>query len=88
MIKSLDFVKYEEHIDLVTKVSEYISAGGKLIYQASIEWIGKTCNKTAWWSEDSLEVIDNLPNLLSRELRHPFSRGKKYEDSIYPIKSK
>ena len=86
MIKPLDIVKYNEHVGLITEVSEFIS-DGKPVYQASIEWFGKTMNKTAWWEEQSLTVIDNLPNVLSRELRHPFSSGKHYEDDIFPIKS-
>ena len=84
MIKPLDLVKYNDHVGLVTEVGEFISKGGK-VYQASIEWIGKTHGKTAWWQEQELEIIDNLPNLLSRELRHPFSSNKKYEENIFPI---
>jgi len=38
-------------------------------------------NMTAWWHEDEIEIIDNLPDLLSRELKHPFGH-----DSLQPFK--
>jgi len=88
MIKPLDFVKYDNHIGIVTEVSEFLSTEQKIIYSASIAWIGKTLNQSAWWQESSLQIIDNLPNLLTRKLRHPFSSGKKYEEDLYPIEIK
>jgi hypothetical protein len=33
---------------------------------------------------NEIEVIDNLPRLLSRELAHPFGSGEKYIDNCYP----
>lgn len=43
----------------------------------SIRWLGSHNIKSAWWSPDEgLEVIDNLPNFLARNMAHPFDNNK------------
>ena len=48
--------------------------------KASIDFINgcnKALNHNAWWEEgDGLEIIDNLPRLLSSAMAHPFGTGK------------
>jgi hypothetical protein len=68
-MKPLDFVRTNTGgIGMITEVS---TTQG--IHTASIEFL-HSCDggKTAWWSRDEIEIIDSLPDLLSRELKHPF----------------
>lgn len=53
----------------------------------SVEWIGgsKTLHNS-WWEPDKLIKIDSLPNLISRNMAHPFGNNKKYVDEFYPKK--
>ena len=52
------------------------------IYTASIDFLNAfRGEKRAWWSEDEFKVIDNLPDLLSRNLNHPFGN-----DSLQPFR--
>lgn len=87
-IKPLDFVRPKERVNkvgMITELSSFINGKNEIYYQASIEWIGGSDGlKTAWWGMNEIEVIDNLPRLLSRELAHPFGNGKQYVDSCYP----
>ena len=55
--------------------------------EASITFIGDgnpTKEKNAWWQENELVVLDNLPSLLSRNLAHPMGNGKKMAMKAYP----
>lgn len=72
-MKPLDFVKIKNgSIGMITEV--YIDANGT--YSASIEFLKPITNeKTAWWDEDEFEIIDNLPDLLSRNLCHPMGNN-------------
>jgi len=83
-MKSLDFVKTPKGgFALIKEIGEY--DGGKI--QASITFIGDLNpgkEKNAWWKEGELEVIDNLPSLLARELPHPFGDGKVHALKAYP----
>ena len=68
-MKPLDFVKTKAgNIGMITEVS---TAGEQL--SAAIEFLrGFEGEKFAWWDADEFEVIDNIPDLLSRRLKHPF----------------
>jgi len=78
-MKPLDFIRVKEtgSIGMITEVS---TTQG--IYSASVEFLNCfTGEKTAWWNDDEFEIIDNLPDLLARELKHPFGN-----DSLQPFK--
>ena len=76
-MRPLDLVRTKKgDIGLITEVKSYKAVSGKIVWSASIEFL--KCfdePKTAWWDEDEIEIIDNLPNLLSRELAHPIGTG-------------
>lgn len=79
-MKPLDFIKTKRGaIGMITEVSLHGEEK-----TASIEFI-KTleATKTAWWHEDEFEIIDNLPDLLSRQLAHPMGTN-----SLQPFKTK
>jgi len=78
-MKPLDFVKTKKgNVGMITEVS---TSGNVL--SASVEFLGTfKGEKSAWWYEDEFEIIDNLPDLISRELKHPFGEG-----SLQPFKS-
>lgn len=67
----------QKNVGLVTEVNR---EGG-----ISIEWIGKAGLKNAWWNPDELEIVDSLPNLLVREMAHPFGNNKSSASEYYPI---
>lgn len=47
------------------------------VKEFSIDWFGSpNGNKNAWWREEELEYIDNLPAVLAYNVGHPFGRGK------------
>lgn len=70
------FIDDSKFIGIVTEVSNgYFS----------VSWIGKYQIKCAWWSEEELEVVDNLLNLLPRDMTHPFGSNKDMPDKIFPI---
>jgi hypothetical protein len=77
-MKPLDFVKTRKgNLGMITEVS---TCQGNLT--ASVAFLGTfEGEKTAWWGADELEVVDNLPDLLSRNLNHPFGTG-----SLQPFK--
>ncbi len=68
----------EKYVGLVTEVD---GIGGS----CSVEWLGEG-NKhlhNAWWSQDELIKIDSLPNLLAREMAHPFGQNREKADDFY-----
>lgn len=77
-MKPLDFVITNAgNVGMITEVS---TTQG--IHTASVEFLNEfKGEKTAWWSVDEFKVIDNLPDLLTRELAHPFGN-----DSLQPFK--
>lgn len=80
-MKPLDFVKTKAgNIGIITEVQ-----GGLGEESASISFLNSFNThyeeKTAWWKKNELEVIDNLPDILSRNLKHPFGTG-----SLQPFK--
>jgi hypothetical protein len=82
-MRQLDFVRTENGtIGIITEMS----ASGS----ASVEFLRgqkQYGEKTAWWIESELTVIDSLPWLLSRELSHPFGNGKEQAETIFGIKA-
>lgn len=53
---------------------------------ASVSWIGESYGlHNAWWDMNELEVIDNLPRILSNNLAHPFGRNTKQGTLFFPI---
>lgn len=55
---------------------------------ASISWIGESYGlHNAWWDINELEVIDNLPRILSNNLAHPFGRNTKQGTLFFPIEN-
>lgn len=79
-MKPLDFIKTKRgDIGMITEVSEHEDGN-----TASIEFLGTFEGyKTAWWHKHEFEIIDNLPDLLSRELAHPMGTN-----SLQPFKTK
>lgn len=71
------FVDDSKCIGIVTEVSK----NG----DCSVSWVGNSPIKCAWWSEKELEVVDNLPNLLSRNMAHPFGVNQMNADDVFPI---
>lgn len=71
-MKPLDFIKTTKgNIGMITEVS---TTQGCL--SASIEFLGTfRGEKNAWWAADEFTVIDNLPDLLARKLRHLMGNG-------------
>lgn len=89
-MKPLDFVKTKEgNIGMITEVSRSTGTDSETFksvkyFQCSVSWLlTMTENKCAWWSESELEVIDSLPDLLSRNLSHPFGSG-----SVQPFRKR
>lgn len=78
-MKPLDFVKTKTgNIGIITEVS---TTQGR--YSASIEFLNTFAGeKVSWWTVDEFDVIDNLPDLLSRKLKHPMGC-----DSLQPFKT-
>lgn len=68
----------DRYVGLVTEVSYDGSC--------SVEWLGDGNRflKTAWWKQEELAKEDSLPNLLAREMAHPFGNNWKEVDKYYP----
>lgn len=77
-MKPLDFVMSPDgSFGIITEVGE---RGG----DASVDWIYSVkSEKTAWWRPGTLKVINNLPNILARTMRHNMGAG-----SYQPFRSK
>lgn len=77
-MKPLDFVITKNgSIGMITEVS---TTQG--ILSASISFLRNfKGEKTAWWYAHEFDVIDNLPDMLSRNLKHPFGNN-----SLQPFK--
>jgi hypothetical protein len=88
-IKPLDFVKTPKgNIAMIKEVNEYSKSDNGRSNQYSIIFLGggnPNQERNAWWYQSELEVIDNLPSLLARNLIHPFGCGKKSALKYYPI---
>lgn len=87
-MKPLDFVRTPKGgIALITEMNYPTQEG--LENSFSIEFLNG-CNPAgehnAWWGEGELELLDNLPSLLGRNLIHPFGRGKQPALDAFPIK--
>lgn len=87
-MKPLDFIKTKAgNIGIITEVSvcqgiNIESGADEKFYSASVSFLNTfKGEKSAWWHEEECEVIDSLPDLLSRNLTHPFGTG-----SIQPFK--
>lgn len=53
---------------------------------ASVSWIGESYGlHNAWWDAKDLNVIDNLPRILSNNLAHPFGKNEKQGDLYFPV---
>lgn len=67
-MRPLDFVRIKTgEIGLITEVN---------VSGANIEFFKIYPNiKTAWYDENEIEIIDNLADLLSRELAHLFGNN-------------
>jgi|GEM_PF-5175306 len=86
LIKPLDFVKtLNGSIAIVSEITSYISTEKEPVYRASIEYIYqvKEDEKNAWWDKDDLEIIHNLPRLLTMMCVHPFSSNKELNFKQY-----
>lgn len=83
-MKPLDFVITPKGaLAIVTEVND-TQIDGQV--NASIEFIGEntTYEHSAWWSQNELKVVDNLPSILARCMVHPFGSGKGPALRIYP----
>ena len=79
-MRPLDFVRLPNgSVGMITEVSTTQGT-----HTASVRWIGGTENKCAWWDADEFKIIDNLADLLARELAHPFSNDtlQPYEENF------
>jgi hypothetical protein len=89
VIRPMDFIRLtsideskvikdtENHIGLVKEVSPW--------KRVSVMWIGNTYSRRAWFSFDEVETIDNMANLLTREMANLREYGKDNADKFYPI---
>lgn len=70
----------DRYVGLVTEISD----DGR----CSVEWLGNGNRflKSAWWKQEELLKEDSLPNLLAREMVHPFGNNSKLVDNFYPKK--
>ena len=68
----------DRYVGLVTEVSNDGAC--------SVEWLGDGNRflKCAWWNQEELVKEDSLPNLLAREMAHPFGNNRKDVDKYYP----
>lgn len=89
-MKPLDFVKTPlGSIALITEMNINKGGNNNDIKSYSISFLGEKNpgEKNAWWYEhEGLQVIDNLPSLLARNLVHPFGTGKEVALQVFPIK--
>ena len=77
-MKPLDFIIVNDtgSMAMITEVS---TTQGR--YSARVKFIHRdTHEHVAWYPESEITVINNLPNMLSQSLRHPFSM-----DSLQPF---
>lgn len=68
-MRPLDFIRTKTgEVGLITEVN---------VSGANVEFfkIYGDNLKVAWYEEDEIEIIDNLADLLSRELAHPFGNN-------------
>lgn len=78
-MKPLDFIVTKaRNVGMITEVCDEDGHEAAVVFLNTFEG-----EKEAWWSEDEFEIIDSLPDLLSRKLASPFS-----EDSVQPFKLK
>lgn len=70
-MKPLDFIRTKQgNVGMIVEVS---TNGPE--FKAAVEFIGRPKEKFAWWYKNEFEIIDSLPDLLSRNLKHPFGVG-------------
>jgi hypothetical protein len=63
------------HVGMITEVCK-----SQENFKASIEFFkGFEGEKAAWWDEKEFTIIDNFPDILSRNMNHPMGTG-----SIHP----
>lgn len=89
VIRPMDFIRLtsidksnvikdtKNHIGLVKEVSP--------LKRVSVIWIGNTYSKVEWFSRREVETVDNLANLLAREMAIFREDGKDNADKFYPI---
>lgn len=85
-MRQLDFVRTPK--GGIAIIKERTEAKNGLGPQFTIEMLRGFENneKTAWWSENELTVIDSIPNLLSRVMAHPFSNhSQESVDIQFPL---
>ena len=75
MIKPLDFVRINSNCDMYSCDNEK--------YVGLVIGEGNKHLHNAWWSQDELIKIDSLPNLLAREMAHPFGQNREKADDFY-----
>lgn len=91
-IQPLDFVRLINPLEcnIISNVGSHIGMVKEINNEGQllVIWIGKTYNKNAWFDQNEVELIDNLANLLTRELMHPFgnNRNKEEAEIFYPLK--
>ena len=81
-MKPLDFIRTKAgNIGMITEVTTLPGIAGKESnHRASIEFfLPYKGEKVAWWSSHEFDVIDNLPDLLSRKLASPYDRLQPYK---------
>lgn len=75
-MKPLDFVKTPNgNVAMVVETNSVAADGYRT---AVIAFVGRNVDneRLAWWGENELVVIDNLPRLLAHNMSHPFGTGK------------
>jgi hypothetical protein len=79
-MKPLDFVKTKGgSIAIITETSDG---------EAVIAFIWRNPDDyknsvVAWYSEDDLEILGNLPHLLASKMAHPFGNGQEDADKAF-----
>lgn len=89
-MKPLDFVKTPKGgIAIITEKNLSNNyTDGKTRGTYSLTYLNG-CNASrehnAWWDEEDLTLLDSLPQLLARNLCHPFGQGKQPAIDSYPL---
>lgn len=82
--KNTEIMKKEKEIKLRSAIGMVTEGVGS----CSVTWLNGAEGlslKTAWWCEDELVVVDNMPRILANAMAHPFGSNTKQGNSLFPI---
>ena len=79
-IKPLDFIATKDRPNDIGLVTETCGVGGS----CSVAWIKEyDYQKTAWWDQNELVKIGNLPNLIARNCADRLDNNQEVVDEFY-----